>query len=196
MQRVVSSSWTVRVGFNMDVDFCVWLLEWDGLRVPPFDCHPGGTGELRGMGMTAESWNAWFCAIAELPGFLSDPYNLYPAGDPMLLPGQHPGDNPLGRRLCELWESYGPLSNKRRHIEPTPLSPNWKHYLKPNLCQVLTPYHEAIPAPFVVHNVRYAAQVDALLPPSTAVLSFNDLPGPDAYRRAIARAAASLMEAR
>lgn len=196
MQRIVSSSWTVRHGFNMNVDFCMWLLEWDGLRVPPFDCHPDGTGELRAMGMIAENWDAWFHAIAELPAFLSDPHTLYPSGDPMLPYRQRPDDDPLGRRLRELWKTYGALSNQRRLIEPTPRSSNWEEYLKPNLYQVLKPYHETIPAPFVVHIVRYAAQVDALLPPSTAVLGFNDLPGPGAYRRAIIRAAASMTEAR
>jgi len=41
------------------IDFCVWVLEQDGLQVPPFDCHPDGDGSLRTRGMTAETWLDW-----------------------------------------------------------------------------------------------------------------------------------------
>lgn len=41
------------------IDFCVWVLEQDGLRVPPFDKHPDGDGSLQARGMTAENWLDW-----------------------------------------------------------------------------------------------------------------------------------------
>lgn len=41
------------------IDFCVWVLEQDGLRVSPFDQHPDGDGSLRARGMTAETWLDW-----------------------------------------------------------------------------------------------------------------------------------------
>ena len=46
-------------GFNLDVDFCIWVLEVDGLQVPEFDKHHPGNGVLRASGMDAESWQFW-----------------------------------------------------------------------------------------------------------------------------------------
>ena len=44
------------LGMGSAIDFCVWVLEKDGLRVAPFDQHPDGDGSLRSRGMTAEAW--------------------------------------------------------------------------------------------------------------------------------------------
>lgn len=53
-------------GIGPAIDFCVWVLEQDGLRVPPFDQHPDGDGSLRSRGMTAEAWRAWIKRTALL----------------------------------------------------------------------------------------------------------------------------------
>src|SRR5215212_11819058 len=53
------NAWTVRLGPDMFLDFCVWVLERDGLRVPPFEHHPDGDGTLRAARLTAEAWRAW-----------------------------------------------------------------------------------------------------------------------------------------
>lgn len=188
-----SDSWTVGVGFDMDLDFCVWLLERDGLRVPPFDQHPDGTGELRALGMNAENWSAWFHAVALAPDFEPAPFNLFPSGH--LFPDHHPRHaiEPLRRRLHDLRETYGPVSNQRRTIEPNLRIPNWVQYHRPNLYQVLRPYHQQIPAPFIVRIVRYVTRVDALIRPSHVVLGFDDLPKPDAYVDSIVLAADALV---
>lgn len=34
--------WFCRYDFDMEVDFCLWVLEGDGLYAPPFDHHPQG----------------------------------------------------------------------------------------------------------------------------------------------------------
>jgi hypothetical protein len=39
--------WYCSYRFNMSVDFCIWVLESDGLRVLPFDQHPSGAGISR-----------------------------------------------------------------------------------------------------------------------------------------------------
>ncbi|MEM8544663.1 MAG: hypothetical protein AAGF66_11825 [Cyanobacteria bacterium P01_H01_bin.119] len=45
------------------VDFCVWVLESDGLKVAPFDQHPDGDGSLRAVGLTAHDWQSWLRRI-------------------------------------------------------------------------------------------------------------------------------------
>jgi hypothetical protein len=54
------NSWHYRQGFDPTVDFCLWVLQVDGLHVPPFDQHPDGDGSLRALGMTEDSWQTWF----------------------------------------------------------------------------------------------------------------------------------------
>lgn len=51
--------WSLFCSFNIMVDFCVWVLEIDGLQVPPFSRHSDGNGMLRARGMDSESWRAW-----------------------------------------------------------------------------------------------------------------------------------------
>lgn len=51
---------TLSVGFNEAIDFCIWVLEYDRLRVPPFTHHVQGVGLLQQQGLTAEIWQAWF----------------------------------------------------------------------------------------------------------------------------------------
>jgi hypothetical protein len=51
----------IHFGFNDAIDFCLWILEVDGLQVSPFHLHnPHGTKELRSDGLTSESWQTWF----------------------------------------------------------------------------------------------------------------------------------------
>jgi|UPI00036C5C14 Fe-S cluster biosynthesis and repair protein YggX len=54
------------LGMGSAIYFCVWLLEQDGLRVPPFDQHPDGDGSLRSSGLTAETWRTWMTRTALL----------------------------------------------------------------------------------------------------------------------------------
>ncbi|GAQ00062.1 hypothetical protein [Leptolyngbya sp. NIES-2104] len=44
------------LGMGAVIDFCVWVLEKDGLQVPPFDRHPDGDGSLSSRGLMAEAW--------------------------------------------------------------------------------------------------------------------------------------------
>jgi hypothetical protein len=54
-----SVSWTVHV--RTPLDFAVWILTLDGMRVEGFDKHPDGSGELRDLGMTPNLWHDWVC---------------------------------------------------------------------------------------------------------------------------------------
>lgn len=46
-----------------DVDFCVWVLEVDGLQVPPFTHHADGNGQLRAQGLTRSDWQQWISRV-------------------------------------------------------------------------------------------------------------------------------------
>jgi len=52
------------IGFNRDLDFCLWTLEVNGLHVSPFDRHQGGHGTLRSRGLDADTWEAWLTTVA------------------------------------------------------------------------------------------------------------------------------------
>jgi hypothetical protein len=45
------SSFVLHVTFDSQIDFCIWLLELDGLQVSPFDRHPNGNRILQGKGI-------------------------------------------------------------------------------------------------------------------------------------------------
>jgi hypothetical protein len=59
------NSWHYRQGSDPTVDFCLWVLQVDGLYVPPFDQHPGGDGSLRALGLTADDWQTWFLRVLD-----------------------------------------------------------------------------------------------------------------------------------
>lgn len=54
-----SERYQLNHGFSKRVDFCIWVLEIDGLQIPPFNFHSDGNGLLRSQGMDGESWQSW-----------------------------------------------------------------------------------------------------------------------------------------
>ena len=58
--------WFYAYGCNLFVDFCIWVLEVDGLQVSPFDQHPAGDGTLRAAGLDAEGWRSWLNEVVNL----------------------------------------------------------------------------------------------------------------------------------
>ncbi|WGV29042.1 hypothetical protein [Halotia branconii] len=55
----IENNWFLDRAFNSHVDFCIWVLKIDGLKVPPFDQHPNGSRILQDKGMDVESWRLW-----------------------------------------------------------------------------------------------------------------------------------------
>jgi hypothetical protein len=55
--------WTFSIRDHPEVDFCVWSLRRDGLRLTPFDRHSDGDASLRNAGLTAAAWWAWLTAV-------------------------------------------------------------------------------------------------------------------------------------
>lgn len=56
----------VTYGTNDAIDFCIWVLEQDGLQVPPFDQHPEGDRALRSLLLSATDWQQWVTKVAVL----------------------------------------------------------------------------------------------------------------------------------
>lgn len=56
-------SWTIHTGGDPDINFCVWVLLHDGLRVGPFDRHDNGDGQLQAIGLTVSAWRDWFQTV-------------------------------------------------------------------------------------------------------------------------------------
>jgi len=58
MIPIGGDSWRVNISTDRNIDFAVWALRCDGLRVAGFDSHPGGGGALRAAGLTEANWLA------------------------------------------------------------------------------------------------------------------------------------------
>jgi hypothetical protein len=56
------------IGFNRALDFCVWVLEFDGLQAPPFDRHGDGDGSLQALGLDPGTWQVWVAQVAAALG--------------------------------------------------------------------------------------------------------------------------------
>ena len=70
--------WRIDQGFNDFVDFCIWVLEIDGLRVPPFDQHPEGNKILQDIGLNADSWRQWLATVVALQDSILMHYEFFP----------------------------------------------------------------------------------------------------------------------
>ncbi|MBE9033649.1 hypothetical protein [aff. Roholtiella sp. LEGE 12411] len=57
------SPWGFNYSFNPLIDFCVSVLEFDGLYVGPFSQHQEGSGTLRSRGLDVESWRSWLANV-------------------------------------------------------------------------------------------------------------------------------------
>lgn len=80
--------WFCSAATDRDVDFCIWVLEADGLRVPPFEYHTGGDGNLRAAGLDRESWRSWVEGMIRLKDqhhYASQKYTLQTANDAIRL---------------------------------------------------------------------------------------------------------------
>lgn len=62
--------WAIDQSFNTFVDFCIWVLEIDGLQVPPFDQHPEGNRILQNQGLNADNWRQWLATVVALQDWI------------------------------------------------------------------------------------------------------------------------------
>jgi hypothetical protein len=197
MRDPLCPAWTVRLGPNMFLDFCVWVLERDGLRVPPFDRHPDGDGSLRAAGMTMAAWRAWFARVvaavaafsAALPRHDDDAWPPFP--DPVAL---WEGAPAVAARLADLDAAYDAVSNARKDASA--------HFWWPGLRDIdeetdqlweeLVPYQRRLP-PLRVVYVAYPGPARLVVPPATVVLAAAGWqPGPGGLTAAVLAGAAEL----
>lgn len=203
------NSWSYSHGFQMGVDFCIWVLLADGLRVPPFDQHDDGDGSLRALGFNAANWRAWLANVAQRH---DDARALLQGQARNRPPGPLPrelmrqigeahmpvlawnGDSVLRDRLSELWEQYGPLSNERKRQE-TPLSNRLmkaEQKSKTRLYDELLPYAKHLPT-LMIHFVDYPKALDYLIPPVSLVMSIKEnTPDVEGFRLRVLAAASEL----
>jgi hypothetical protein len=196
MRDPLCSVWTVRLGPNMFLDFCVWVLERDGLRAPPFEQHPDGDGTLRGVGLTAEAWRAWFDRVVAAVGTFS---TALPRNDDAWPPFPDPvalwqGPPEVAARLADLDAAYDAVSNERKDASA--------HFWWPGLgdiddetdrlWEVLTPYQRRLP-PLSVVFVAYPWPARLVVPSATIVLAAAGWhPGPGGLTAAVLAGAAEL----
>ena len=110
--------WHYGTGFAGGVDFCLWVLEQDGLRVPPFDRHPDGDGRLREAGLDADAWFAW---LHQVVAVIDEPIAALQQRPPDLerLRASRPerlweGPAAVARRLEEMAEQHARFFNRRK----------------------------------------------------------------------------------
>jgi hypothetical protein len=188
----------------MMVDFCIWVLEVDGLHVPPFDQHPEGDGSLRAAGLDAEAWQSWLTRVVNLQyeqqRTRKGPLNQQVDWQSVLTseaynpPRAWIGTATVGNRLAELWTQYGPLSNERNKAEARLARKRQQVETdrRMNLWRDLSPYHSRIPT-LIVHMVQYEQPINYLVPPVSVVMTYaGGQPGAAEFRERLLDAAAEL----
>ncbi len=214
MLRVgMENSWSYGCETSMEIDFCLWVLEMDGLRVAPFDQHPDGDAVLRHAGLTAQAWQAWFNAVVAFESSESKFERVGPpvessAGGPaqatpplawpdMLVPIRKTvdlwtGAPAVGALLAQLWERYLPLASGRRARVSSFLGAFTHSDGRRALRQDLVPYHARLPF-LKAYLVAYPAQILHPIPPASVVVALGaEEPTYQEFHASILRAAEAL----
>lgn len=59
----LESCWACGISGDGDINFCVWVLQIDGLSIPSFSHHSDGDHSLQNQGLNAESWQSWLARV-------------------------------------------------------------------------------------------------------------------------------------
>lgn len=187
--------------------FCVHALVRDGLKVPPFDRHPGGDQGLRERGLDAETWRMWVSEVVGARGqlsvsvrehdWLAERAALATLAEAAWAPAALcPGTPELRARLEELWMDYQP-EGERWKWRMTGGSGGTGNRLTPQegrrLWNGLLPFHDRLPT-ISVFLVDYPTPVVMAVPPTTCLIA----PGSASveYVRQVVAAAEQLAAAR
>jgi hypothetical protein len=192
-QQGTGNTWHWSCDVNPGVNFCVWVLQADGLRIPPFDRHPDGDGSLRAVGLTAATWRSWLAGVLKCRRQLSASPFPPPPGlvESVVAPASVWGGDPaIGARLAELWPGYAAQADAwKRHYaleaDPTRLTPAAHR----RLWRDLAPYRGRLP-PLSFFLVEYPQVVLDVLPPDAALIGTGGgRLDPSAYAAAVLRTA-------
>ena len=162
MFRPGTPPWGLHADLPLGINFCVWVLQRDGLAVPPFDQHPSGDGSLQAVGLDAQLWLSWFTETVIGQRSPANP-SMAQIGNPIL---QH--------RLQDLWQRYLPSADdwrwssiaKVREIFSSPEEPS-------RLWDALLPFHRSLPE-MRIFCIHYPRIVSFVVPPVSVVLGFNN----------------------
>ncbi len=179
-----SDRWTWSMDVERSVDFCVYALRRDGLRVAPFDQHPDGDGSLRVNGLDAESWRTWVASVLDAHRRLKslstadlsqvDRQQIKEAFDAFSAPARLcPGSTELRARLEALWAEYEPTGQQWEGSLTGGRTGRLSRFLTRPARQIwngLLPYHERL-ATLQVYLVDYPAAAVLTVPPLTCVIA-------------------------
>lgn len=163
--RLNKQNWHLQMGFDLWVDFAVWMLERDGLQVSPFVSYPSALGnrQLSDLGLTTVIWQEWFHRLINRDTS-SDETN-------------HPIDlltvnnSQLKNKMSQYWDFYLPLSNSRRYAEKiTAVPKRYQNRNGNNLWQTLQKARGDLP-PLNVILIGYPAKIEHVTPPSTLIFA-------------------------
>jgi len=168
----------VRLHHALPIDFCVWILQRDGLQVAPYLRHAATVGPLQRVGLSAARWRDWFDAVIAhqhqfdtalqqaaqpLDAALFDQLN--PSG---ILAGQ--GDLPA--MLDALWHTYiqqGDMHQQAKRQRAAGYQPALR-----NILQQLHDLHPPSGTSITLYAVTYPADTLHLHPPTSLVVSLQD----------------------
>ncbi|HET8845644.1 MAG TPA: hypothetical protein VFN35_29520 [Ktedonobacteraceae bacterium] len=198
------NSWHYSQGFQIDIDFCIWVLTADGLHVPPFDQHEDGDGSLHSLGFTAADWREWMARVMqryhEGQAQLQQKQGSTPHERLRRLAELHDplrawsGNAAIGERLAELYKKYINLSSERKHgerlLEGRLRAAEKKRGTR--LFDELLPFSKHLP-PLIIHYVYYQQELIYLFQPASIIISItDDTPDAEAFRSRLLSAAAEL----
>lgn len=193
--------WSFGYSFSMQVDFCIWVLESDGLHVSPFDLHPDGDGKLRAQGLDAVSWRSWVKNIVALE---QEPRIAELRGrdaDEFFFKFTHPssvwqGEPAIEDLLTELWLRYLSVSGLRE--EHTDFTKSLKNPKEANVSRKvwrdLEPYQKHMSS-IQIYLVDYSWVVQDILPPTSAIQGVGIDFNASTFRTTMLRAAERLTAA-
>jgi len=180
-----SDRWTWSMDVERFVDFCVYALRRDGLRVTPFDQHPDGDGSLRVRGLDTKTWRTWLASVLDAHGRLRalstadlsqvDRQQIKGAFDAFSAPASLcQGSTELRARLEALWVEYEPTGQQWEDSltggQAGPMSQFLTRRPARQIWKGLLPYHERL-ATLQVYLVDYPAPAVLTVPPLTCIIA-------------------------
>jgi hypothetical protein len=164
--------------FSHELDFCIWILQADGVHSIPFTAHSHHPGPLQLSGFSPELWHAWLQRVAQACDHVRTNPRLIPYSNwlhkAVIPPRTWSGNAHLKALLTAYWRLYQPLRNQRKQAE---------HWLRERIrsqtflgiWDELTPYQSQLTT-LRVSLVNYSTQVAYTLPPVTLLLAIGDMP--------------------
>jgi hypothetical protein len=171
LKAIAARSWHYSLGYDQAHDFCVWALERDGLRVPPFDRHPAGDGTLRAAGLDAVGWWRWLARVDVAARDFGRQLASAPPWPDMVQPAAWwDGAPEVGRRLEALGEEWDELWSDRKELAyPVEYHLQQRERDRPTWDE-LAPYRRTLP-PVRVILVAYPGPAQTVIPPATVLIA-------------------------